>query len=321
MMSDFSSLEGIPVTEDLSVVTVSDAKNYVIKVVDIDNNTLPMKNVTSTQHGKLIPRSNDIVYLPDIGFTGNDSSNYTVSNKMGVSNIATVNIGVKSPELPTASNIELNTMNTKQVEGYVNLTDIDGDPLKMVIEERHIVNCINQTNGTVDYLLRVPDTDYNCLLEVNKDGHFVFTPDPRQNGNYGILYKKVDILGRESNLATICITINHEPLFSHNMDFNTTKNGPMILHLNTTGGDANIIYNIISKPRHGTLIPQTEIGGEHHSVWVYIPNPNYTGNDSFTYNAICEGIESNMGTVNIHIDNQQVIYVITNGNDNNNGLS
>ena len=79
-------------------------------------------------------------------------------------------------------------------------------------------------------------------------------------------------------------------------------------------------YNIITKTKHGTLI-LNKTGGN----FIYTPNINFTGNDSFTYNVNNGTKNSNTATVKITIkplpDGHKTIYVDINGTDRNDGLT
>ena len=67
-------------------------------------------------------------------------------------------------------------------------------------------------------------------------------------------------------------------------------------------------YNIITKTKHGTLI-LNKTGGN----FIYTPNINFTGNDSFTYNVNNGTKNSNTATVKITIktlpNGHKTIYV------------
>ena len=79
-------------------------------------------------------------------------------------------------------------------------------------------------------------------------------------------------------------------------------------------------YNIITKTKHGFLI-LNKTGGN----FIYTPNINFTGNDSFTYNVNNGTKNSNTATVKITIkplpDGHKTIYVAINGTDRNDGLT
>ena len=82
-------------------------------------------------------------------------------------------------------------------------------------------------------------------------------------------------------------------------------------------------YIITSKPVYGTLILNKTSGS-----FVYMPNINFTGTDSFKYNVNNGTKYSNTATVKITVNitvptlnGYKTIYVANNGTDRNDGLT
>ena len=104
---------------------------------------------------------------------------------------------------------------------------------------------------------------------------------------------------------------------ANNMAVQLLSNGNYKGKLNATNAKT---YNIITKTKHGTL-KLNKTGGN----FIYTPNTNFTGNDSFTYNVNNGTKNSNTATVKITIkplpDGHKTIYVAINGTDRNDGLT
>jgi len=81
----------------------------------------------------------------------------------------------------------------------------------------------------------------------------------------------------------------------------TNKPVDIILTASDPEINDNLTAAIVSGPLHGTL---TEIN-QNTGVVKYIPNPGFTGVDSFTYNANDGKVDSNPGTVKITVNQQQ----------------
>lgn len=78
------SITAMPITSRL----------IILKATDIDGDKLTYIIVTQPAHGKLTGNGNSFEYLPDIGYSGEDSFSYKVNDGKADSNIATVNIMV-----------------------------------------------------------------------------------------------------------------------------------------------------------------------------------------------------------------------------------
>jgi hypothetical protein len=104
---------------------------------------------------------------------------------------------------------------------------------------------------------------------------------------------------------------------ANNMTVQILSNSNYTAKLNATNAKT---YNITTKTKQGTLTLNKTSGN-----FIYTPNTNFTGNDSFTYNVNNGTKNSNIATVKITInpilDGHKTIYVATNGTDRNDGLT
>src|SRR5262249_20393045 len=101
----------------------------------------------------------------------------------------------------------------------------------------------------------------------------------------------------DSNIATIAIqvvAINAAPVANDqivNLSQNTTH--AIILTASDDNGD-KLTYMIVSNPAHGQL------NGAPPNL-AYLPNPGFTGDDSFTFKASDGQVDSNIATVHLHV--------------------
>ena len=85
-------------------------------------------------------------------------------------------------------------------------------------------------------------------------------------------------------------------LVANNMNINLHANANYGGKLNATGAKT---YNIVKKPVHGNLTWNKTSG-----KFVYTPNKNFVGTDTFTYNVNNGKTNSNTATVQITVTNQ-----------------
>ncbi len=225
------------------------------------------------------------IYTPDTGFHGTDSFTYEVSDGNGGSNTATVNITVDSiNDAPVAVADAFNTDEDVALTANVlgNDTDVDGDVLSI-----NTTPTVGPANGSV---------------QLNTDGTFTYTPNTNFHGTDSFIYEVSDGNGG-SNSATVNITvdsINDSPAAVADT-FNTDED--IALTANVLGNDTDVDGDALSinttpvvDPINGTV--QLNVDG----TFIYTPNTNYHGTDSFTYEVSDTNGGSNTVTVNIIIN-------------------
>lgn len=141
------------------------------------------------------------------------------------------------------------------------------------IENKLLLNAILNT-GTV----------YGTLNLV-ADGSFTYEPGDEWSGEDGFTY---DLYDGEALIGTATVTItvssvNDAPA-AHAQSVETQVNVPIAVTL--TGSDIEgdpLKYYIYDQPSHGTIrenIIRTRLSGAN---WIYTPDENYCGSDSFTF--------------------------------------
>jgi hypothetical protein len=212
---------------------------------------------------------------------GNQTTVEDVQN-MGVD---TIN---RSPE---AYDQSLSMVANDKIEIMLVGNDPDNDPIEFAIVSNPSdasLDSFDMTKGTVTY---VPETDYT--------------------GNDTFTFKAIDDKGEESNVATVNVDVravttdmmindsaNQAPKV---LDQNTSvdKNGKLNITLSGNDPDNDPIeFAIVSNPSDASLDSFDMTKG----TVTYVPETDYTGNDTFTFKAIDDkGEESNVATVNVDV--------------------
>lgn len=87
---------------------------------------------------------------------------------------------------------------------------------------------------------------------------------------------------------------NHPAMVS-NASLNTRAGQPVTLQLTASDADNNpLTFRIVAQPRHGTVALDGRAA-------TYLPEPDFVGNDSFTFAAWDGSTDSNLGTVNLTV--------------------
>ena len=281
-----------PVANDDYATVNEDSYNNTIDVLandtDPDGDTLVITNVTTPAHGDVTNDMNYVYYTPDLGYCGNDSFTYTITDGNGGYDTATVYITVLCENDPPVaeddyySTVE-DTMLVVDAPGVLlDDSDPDGDPLSAVLVS-------NPSNGV--------------LTTFDSNGSFVYVPDADFCGVDSFTYKVCD--GElYSNVANVFITVDcvNDPPVAVNDTATTNENMPV--EINVTANDYDVdgtidptTVTIVDNPSNGAIEVNSFTGV------VYTPNPGYYGFDNFTYTVNDnEGLTSNVATVTIQIN-------------------
>jgi hypothetical protein len=100
-----------------------------------------------------------------------------------------------------------------------------------------------------------------------------------------------------STVATVNITVlptNTAPV-AENLTLSATQESAVAVNLNAADADGDpLTYRIVSSPTHGTL---TGVGMD----WVYTPNSNFIGVETFTFTANDGQVDAPVATVTITV--------------------
>jgi VCBS repeat-containing protein len=179
-------------------------------------------------------------------------------------NVATVTVTVTGVnDAPTADDGELTTPEDTAAGGRLTASDVDGPALTYAV---------------------VQEPEHGTLV-LNANGTFTYTPDANYSGPDSFTYQAGDG-SAASNVARVGITVtpvNDTPVAASGSG-STPRNTPLAVDLtalvsDVETADAALTYVIVSGPTRGTLAPVAGQPGRY----VYTPNANVSGADSFTF--------------------------------------
>ncbi len=254
---------------------------------DPDGDPLIAILVSAPLHGTLTLSTNGgFIYTPATNYNGPDSFSYRANDGTTNSGIATVNITVLAAnDPPVAQNddysvAEDSTLNIAAPGILANDSDADGNALTAIL-------VTGPAHGT---------------LVLSSNGSFTYTPNSNYFGPDSFTYRAND--GTASSAAatvTINVTPLNDPPVAQNDSYNVTEDSildipaPGVLGNDSDPDGDPLIAILISAPLHGTLTLSTNGG------FIYTPNTNYSGPDSFSYRAHDGTTNSGIATVNITV--------------------
>lgn len=230
-------------------------------------------------------------YTPDANYNGPDSFSYLVTDATsGESLTRTVAITVTAVADLTATNDDFTTDE------------------EVVLNENVATNDSTTSGGSLTYALETNVS--HGTLSFNPNGTFTYTPALNFFGTDTFTYTATDATAGESATRTVTIHVNGLN------DAPTVSNGAGIVNedaflvgsLSPLGNDVDgdqLAYSVVTPPAHGTLTLSPD------GTFVYVPNANYSGPDSFTFRANDGTVNSNTGTFSLTVENVDDQLVLT----------
>jgi Bacterial Ig domain len=249
--------------------------------IDVDGDTLTAIIVSGPANGSLVRNAAGLfVYTPNANFNGTDSFTYKVNDGIADSNEATVSLTVQAVNdapLVQARTLTLAEDTSATIDLLALATDVDGDVLTPTI-------VTGPNNGVVVRLA---------------DGRFSYTPNANYFGADSFTYRVNDGTV-DSSVATVSITVssvNDVPTaIVRNRVLAEDSNAAIDLINGITDIDGDTLTAIIvSGPANGTVVRNAA------GLFVYTPNANFNGTDSFTYKVNDGTADSNEEAVNLTI--------------------
>ena len=285
--------------------------NVLANDTDDDGDALKATLLTGPQHGTLaLDADGSFTYTPTPAFNGVDSFTYAASDhtdgthvhgllgfftNSGHTDVATVSITVAPVNHPpTANDDSFDMIGDIQLSGNVlaNDTDVDGDALTATMFS-------GPTNG--DLLLNI-------------DGSFTYTPRVGFNGSDTFTYTASDGVD-SSNVTAVNVTVvgggggdgggddgggggNEAPVAGddgYSVEEDSTVSGNVLSNDNDNDGDP-LTTTLVSGPAHGNLAFNED------GSFSYTPEPNFNGEDGFSYIAADGSVTSSVASVTISIN-------------------
>ncbi len=252
-------------------------------------NTTP---ITAPLHGSLTitPGTGTFTYIPTLNYNGPDSFVYEVCDDGIPSECSqgTVFITVNVVnDIPIAINDIASTNEDTPLNGSTvlsNDSDPDGNPLTVVT-----VPVINVTNGS---------------LILNADGTYLYTPNANFTGNDFFVYTVCDNqFPAGCSDATVNITVNsfNDAPSAVNDNYivneDISLNGTTVL-VNDTDPEGN---NLIVNTTPITSVVNGSLTLNANGTFLYTPNLNYNGGDSFVYEVCDDGVPSACSTATVNL--------------------
>jgi VCBS repeat-containing protein len=256
----------VPVGRSLNLSTSENtATSSAVAATDSDSDLLTFARVSGPTNGSLMLNvDGSFSYTPRINYHGPDSFTFTASDGTNTSQPATVSITVVDTSVPVASPQSLSTNENTTVSGNVTATDSDADPLLYTAVSR-------PTNGSLTF---------------NSNGSFRYTPRSNYHGPDSFTFTASDGTST-STPATVTINVA-DSIFpmARNDAYQTPEGKPLslaaaggVLQNDTDSDNDPLQVQLVSDVRHGHL--SLALDGS----FTYTPAAEFTGVDSFTYQA------------------------------------
>ncbi len=262
-----------PVTEMLFLVTDEDTPlSFTLPAVDVDGDPLTW-TVFPPFHGTLTGTAPDLTYTPDPDYFGLDYFIFYVNDGTVNSNISPVVIIVNPVnDTPVAHDDSVTTDEDTAVDIMLSANDVEFDPLTWTVNPPSH----GTLTGTAPNLVYTPDPDYNG------PDSFTFTVNDGSSN---------------SNVATVSITVNpvNDAPVANDMVLITDEDAPLSFVLDAYDVDGDFLFYNYLPPANGTLT------GTAPNL-TYTPDPDFSGTDSFVFNAIDGQINSGIAFVTIIVN-------------------
>jgi hypothetical protein len=284
-----------PTADDISVTVAEDSIaniDVAASISDVENDTLTVTVTTPPVNGQTVdpdPGGTVIEYQSAPDFSGTDTFIYTVTDGNGGAASATVTVTVTPvPDTPKAID------DTYTVNKGGNL-DVAA-PQGVLANDQEV-----DVGETLTAVLDVAPAN-DAAFTFNADGSFSYTPDPTFEGTDTFTYHVTDG-ALDSASATVSIVVNLPPVAvddAYEVDEDTTLTVDVASGVlaNDSDPENDVLKAVLEvAPTKGTL--QLAADGS----FVYTPNANENGTDTFTYQARTGGnADSNTATVTITIN-------------------
>ncbi|CAI6048350.1 hypothetical protein PAECIP112173_01289 [Paenibacillus sp. JJ-100] len=211
-------------------------------------------------------------YTPNPGFVGTDSFTVQATDIVGSIGTGAVTILVNNPP-PVAVGAIVTTLEDVPVSGAVTATSPIGNPLTFNLNSP-------PANGSVI---------------VNTEGTFTYTPSPGYVGQDTFTVIVSDSFGGTA-IATVLVNVINQPPVTQDQDLIGTLNTPLNGQIIATHPSGNTLsYVLGSLPTNGTIDLNPD------GSFIYTPNPNFAGVDSFTVWVFDNNGGSAVSTIRISI--------------------
>ena len=253
--------------------------------VATDGDLFSIESFTQPNNGTVTQVGSNFVYTPDNGFTGTDVFTYTICDNDGCDEATvTVNVTDDGQIPPIAVNDNATTTENTAVTIDATANDIETNGDLFSIE-----SFTQPMNGTV----------------TQTGDNFIYTPDLGFTGTDEFTYTICDDDGCDQALVTVFVqdggTTQSPPIA---VDDNATTDEETPITIDVTNNDQatdgdDFTIEDFTQPPNGSV---TLIGDD----FVYTPDDDFTGTDSFTY-TVCDNDGCDEATVTIVVEEDNTV--------------
>ena len=283
----------VPIVPNYSVTTDEDTpvSGTVIGNDDADGDSLSYSKGSDPSHGTVIVNADGTwTYTPAPNYFGSDEFNVTVSDGNGGFATSTISITVNSVnDAPVAVNETKVTDEDTPLSDSVKGNDVELDTLTysiITLPSHGAITAFNLTTGA-----------------------YTYTPFANWFGEDFFEFNVTDILGL-TDTGRINITVNsvNDLPVAVNDDFSVDEDGLLsgnVATNDTPSGDGGNTWSKATDPANGTVTVNAD------GSFIYTPNANYYGTDSFDYTITDVNGDTSTATVNIFVNSVNDVPVAT----------
>ncbi|TYS67786.1 tandem-95 repeat protein [Sutcliffiella horikoshii] len=245
---------------EIFIITDEDTEiSSQVVATDPDGDTLTYSLEDPPVNGTVVVNSDGtFTYTPDPNFIGNDSFTVRISDPQGLFIITNVLVNiVPVNDSPTVPNYAYTINEDTTLMSIVVGTDVDGDSLTY----------------------ELTGSPANGVVIVNTDGTFTYTPNLHFNGvdNFFVTVSDSNGATAISEVVITVIPVNDSPIAPNLITVSTDEDVAVGGVVNAIDPDGDpLTYTIEDLPANGTAVI------DEQGLFVYTPNPDFTGTDSFT---------------------------------------
>jgi VCBS repeat-containing protein len=279
--------DSFTVDED-AVLSIS-APGVLANDSDAEGDDLTVSLVSNVSNGSLtLNADGSFTYTPDADFNGSDSFTYTVNDGAGTSTVATVTLTVTAVnDAPVALADTATVLAGESVLIAVLANDTDDGTLD--------VSTVTVASG--------PDPSKGTVA-VNADGTITYTSTAAGADTDSFSYTVVDDQGVSSSAALVTVTIDAAPneapvavndSFTVDEDVVLSISAPGVLANDSDAEGDDLTVSLVSNVSNGSLTLNAD------GSFMYTPDADFNGSDSFTYTVYDGAGTSTVATVTLTV--------------------
>ena len=236
---------------------------------DPDGDDLVFALLAGPSHGSIEsfdPATGTLTYVPDPDYFGEDSFTFEVCDPDGACDTATFVVDVRPVnDPPTAEDRSTSVPEDGEADLHLSASDPDGDDLVFAL-------LAGPSHGSIESF--DPAT-----------GTLTYVPDPDYFGEDSFTFEVCDPDGAcDTATFVLLVTSVDDPPVARDDAVTVPEDGAVDVALVGIDPDGNDLeYAIHEGPSHGSIEDFDPTTG----TLTYVPNPNYAGSDSFTFE-VCD---------------------------------